>query len=55
VGEQLHLDLVDLPGLVGGLDVDDAEFIVAELAFVVGVGDEDVADRSAEGIAEDGV
>jgi len=26
VGEQLHLDLVDLPRLVGGLDVDDAEF-----------------------------
>ena len=53
--EDLDLDLIQPPPLIAGLDVDDAELVVEELALVVGVEDLHRADRCREFGAEQGV
>ena len=53
--EDLDLDLIQPPSLIAGLDVDDAELVVEELALVVGVEDLHRADRCREFGAEQGV
>jgi hypothetical protein len=41
--------------VVAGLDIDDAELVFDELAFVVGVEDGDLGDRAGQIGGEDGV
>ena len=53
--EQLDFDLVQPSGLVAGLDVDDAEFVVEKFTLVVGVENLDGGDRGGEFAGQDGV
>jgi hypothetical protein len=41
--------------VVAGLEIDDAELVLDELAFVVGVEDGDLGDRAGQIGGEDGV
>ena len=55
MGHQLDLGLIE-PGVrITGFDIDDAEFIGEEFAFVVRVEDVDLGDRAGQVAAEGGV
>ncbi len=47
VGRQLHLDIVDRPRTIDGLDVKNGQLIVLEILQVEGVGKRDLDDRRA--------
>ena len=55
IAQELNLDLVDLPGIVARLDVDDAQLVVEEFSLVVGVENADLADRTRQCRAKDRV
>jgi hypothetical protein len=53
--QELDLDLKDTSALVACLDVDDAQLVVQELLFIVGVEDADLDHRGRQLVAEHGV
>ena len=55
IDEELDLDLMQAALAIAGLDIDDAELVVEELALVVRVEDLDLADRRGEFRAEHSV